>query len=519
MQEAADKVKMIFKANINFEAAKTYLESLTDSFGNKRLTNLQIMRTLALTNCCAKHMTKEDCKKTHLKTGSHWASSNFLQIFYNNYTKLLTLLEGNELISFEFREKKGKNGEIKKNIVRIATVNPKYIEDCEIDLPEKDYNHMIVFIKKTRKYGNTCSYNENISIDISREKFDELVSAHLMVKYSDKSPEQLQEDLETQWSVVTKINSCGRIDPHRTKDGRNHSRITQISHPVDDFIQIDNEETVEFDQHATYFTLIPEVLRARVSDKSPELDKELANLELLIENTPNIYKYISNSIFISMKEIKKEVNKFFCEPKAIRTFDSCLFSFFNKEFPEISRNLNVLRTKKGAYSEFQKIESKIFSGSARELLKLGIPAITKYDSLIVKMKDSEIAKKILNEKFKEHNVKNRTKTNKEIKITEKLKENKRPKIIKDNKVKENKDNYIAPSGRSQPQEAAGAGTSYCPYFLSSGTKWTIDRPTNITTLIDGRFRVSIKHKKYNSKMNETLEMFKERIFLLTNVKV
>ena len=526
MDEIKKHKLQVMKLNIDYVAAKTYLDGLVNSFGDKLLTNLQIMRTLAFTNCCAKPMTPSECKAQNLPNGSHWASSNFLQLYYKDYIKLLDLIEGNELISFGHKEYVNSHtGEATYSQVRVAVVNPKYIKECEIELNESDYKHMIINPRKTSKLGKLHSYNKNIKIDISKDLFEELVTKHLMMKHPEKTQEELQADLDSQWRVISKINSTGSIQPHMTIKGRCSSRITQISHPCNDFILIEGEETIELDQHATYLTLLPEVLNTRVSDKSDEFVKELSELRLLIKNTPNLYVHISNCIGVDMLEIKKEVNKFFCDPKASRTYKYKFFEFFNSYFPELSKSINYLRCKKGPYSDFNRLESFIFSGSAKELLNLGIPAITKYDSLIIRIKDLDIAKKILNERFIKARVSNKTKESKKIKDLKILKENKNLREfvgeIEFGDIDKATGAAGAPIGAEVAEEDA-----LPPDFQSSPTKpkssptkWTVARKSTVKQLKDGRYTISIKNKQYNSKKNETLEEFKIRIYNLTGLKV
>lgn len=405
-----DTTERILTTHIDYEAVKRHLESLSDSDGVSRLTDIQVMRTLALCNCVAKPMTAEEEKKRRLPSGSHWTKSGFLETFYKNYTKLLELLEGNEVIIFRYKEYI-KKGEIKVGIVRYATVNPIYIKECKVRLSETDYKHMNIHYRKLSKYGKAHSTNSDVSIDVDYDTFRSEVTEYLESRPDFSGYEDLENTLQTQWKAIERTNATGRINPIKPIKGRNSSRITVISHPMNKYIKLEGEDTTEFDQHATYLTLLPQILLVRVSVKIRPTDfmENIIRLKNLIKTEPNLYIYIANYLNVSVLSIKQEVNKFFCDPNAPRTYQYKFFEFFQQEFPALNESILMLRCKNGPYSDFNRIESSIFSGAAKDLLKIGIPAVTKYDSLIVKIKDSEKAKEILNERFNKAGVINRTK--------------------------------------------------------------------------------------------------------------
>lgn len=431
------------KTHLDYYRARDYFRSMADQDGVALFSDLQIGRILGICICVA----SPNDKKYKLPHGSKWVSSNFLSTHYKNYNELLTKLVGNDVISFYYKEKM-KKGVLKTEIVRIATLNPSYLleDPITVKIPNVEYQNVITHTKKLSKYGNIHSANEGIKVEVEYDDFVAQVTEHLLKKDPDKSQEQLQQDLKVQWRTICAINKSGRINPRKPRKGRCSSRITEISSPMDSYITIDGEDTVVMDQHATYLTLLPEVLKSRVSkeEQTEEFRLELEKMREVIRVNDNLYAHISEAIGIDINQIKVEVNRFFCDPKANRTYEYSFYKYFEQEFPLLNKGLLFLRCKKGPYSEFNKIESSIFSGAAKRLIKLGIKAITKYDSLIVKSKDESKAKEILDFYFQKANITNKTKIKENnyktsnSKIQENIENLKECKRIKENREEENR---------------------------------------------------------------------------------
>lgn len=507
----------------------TYIdyEAVSSEFDKFGLSNLQKMRLIGI--CHVISIKNEDNRVAY---GSKYTSADLLSSYYKDYSMILDRIEGNDVISFEYNHYKNAQGDERINPVRLATINPKYLIESgiTINLKDNDYRHLIAGQIKVSKYGNNHSSNEGISVDCTYDEFREVVPKYLRNKHPEKDDYQLELDLAIQWNTIRKINKTGKINPRKPKDGRCSSRITLLSSPLDKFIFIDGEQTCLFDQHATYLTLLPQVLESRVSKElqDEEFKAELAKFRNMILKESNIYEYISRTINVDMLIIKKEVNKFFCDPKAQRTYDYKFFEFFQQEFPNLNEKMLLLRTKRGPYSEFNRIESYIFSGASRELNKLGIKAITKYDALIVKYKDREKALEILEHRFSKANTTMKIKT--KIGKTEKTRQENIKNIkTQENREPENKNNTPEniestgaaehPLGR-EPEglRASGVGTLLLPdladFRLSVQTQDTPrqrNRSSKITIRKDGRFRTSIKNRQVNSRKNETLEEFETRI--------
>ena len=402
----------------------TYIdyEAVSSEFDKFGLSNLQKMRLIGI--CHAISIKNED---NRVEYGSKYTSADLLSSYYKDYPSLLDRIKDNDVISFGYNHYKNAKGDERTNPVRLATINPKYLIESgiTINLKNNDYRHLIEGQIKVSKYGNTHSSNDGISVNCTYDEFREVVPEYLRNKHPEKDDYQLELDLAIQWNTIRKINKTGKINPRKPKDGRCSSRITLLSSPLDKFIFIDGEQTCLFDQHATYLTLLPKVLESRVSKElqDEEFNAELAKFRNMILKESNIYEYISKTINVDMLVIKKEVNKFFCDPKAKRTYDYKFFEFFQQEFPNLNEKMLLLRNKRGPYSEFNRIESYIFSGASRELNNIGIKAITKYDALIVKYKDREKALEILEHRFSKANttMKIKTKIGKTLKTQENIK--------------------------------------------------------------------------------------------------
>lgn len=490
------------RSYIDYWKARLHLETLTNEHGEVLLTRIQVLRVIAMANNIARGSSPEDQKKYKLKKYQRWMSSDNLSYYYNDYSTLLKLIENNNIISFEFR-----------GLVRVATVNPEYIieDGYDLEIDDVDYKELTIFSSKMSKSGVRHSANSGISINVDRVTFESEVRQHWINKGKIKSEEQIIADLNCQWNRIESINRTGSINPKKTRRGRCSSWYTELSSPVNKYVLIDGEQTVDMDQHATYFTLMPVVLKNRtpIEEQTTEFFVELDKLKYMIKNEPNIYKYISTSMNVEVKDIKVETNKFFCEPNSSRTYTQHLFSFFDKEFPLLNRAMLVLRTKKGPYSDFNRIESSIFSGASRILNNKGIKSITKYDSIVVKLKDLDKAKEVLNECFIKAGVSNRLKETKGMV----------PEII------ENRDKKLEEGAGSRTErECQGTDDALPLLFDFSGTnsgtkpKKTVDRPTFIRQDSRGRFICKVKGTPFAQRSQESLEEFQNRVFDATGTR-
>lgn len=500
------------KTKLNWSEARAALETHYNMDG-ACLSPKQVLRVLAL---CIDITASSTLDKRHRKIteffrpSARWCSRKILEMYYFDYIKLLEIIEGNPVLSFVHEPTK-----TGFNPVRIGVISTNFLleDETSFEVTDKEYKELMIYHRNKSKHGIKVCSNDGISINATEEVLRGEILRHFIEKDEMngefRTPEQLELDLECQLKIVRKINLSGSLDPKRaSRESRASSRYTCLCSVVNKYVEIDGEQTVEMDQHATYFTLMPQVLinRTEESSKNDAFWVEIAKFKRIVAEEPNIYEYISSKTGVSVRDIKRETNAFFCDYSKWRTSKSLISSFFEVEFPYLNEFcIPNLRSKNGPYSEFNKLESSIFSESAKEIIKLGLKAITKYDSLVVKKKDLDVASTILDERFKRAGVSNRTKIKENIKTIE----------TETDRGEKREDRRRAAGENEERIDKEGIAQN----FESSHTKgWKVDRPTFVRLDSRGRWVCTVKRQPFAQNKQESLEEFQSRVFAITGTK-
>jgi hypothetical protein len=418
---------------------------------------------------------------------------------YKTLNSILETLEENQLLTID------------KNYFGIGSdsyiINHKYRGQCEIELNAKEIKILNSIHAKPFKRGNSATTDLSIFIDITYKQFELLM----------KSEGKDLETIEQQWEIIKEINETGSISPKLKRGGRLYSKFTNLSKVVHQFTRINSEAIIEIDQHATYFTLLPHALLTMFGFLSNEQMKCIKNLSKFIKDTYNIYEQISNETGIDIKDIKESTNSFICDTNTMMSSTKAeIQKWFKNRFPKCSDLINLTRKKKRLVYKLMRIEADIFVFVAKKLKKMGIPAITKHDSIIFNKADSKDVLKILEDRFITKNICQKLKTKNYI-------ENQTPSSFESLEiaVAQSKDKSLTDKDveTQKPHHAVNflkaskeRETIVCGFSLSVRTVTDKrKRATNITVRNDGIMRVNIKNKKIYSKKNETLSEFKKRV--------
>ena len=257
-------------------------------------------------------------------------------------------------------------------------LNPIYEGECRIRFSKEEIDLIDIKFKKQSKRGARATTKKSISIVISKED-----CTRVLKEYGLDSKE-----IERQWETILKINESGSINPKQYRDSRLYSRFTELSKPLNKFIKIDDIECLsEIDLHATYFLLLPNILKNySFTQKNQLLENEIQNLYNWIDSTNDVYLKLSGEInkTLSRNDIKLNVVSWLCSPdiSKLNSIQILLDNWFIKNFPECHKSLNSLRYNKIFSRRAMKLEQEIFVSLSKILNKSNIDSITKHDCII-----------------------------------------------------------------------------------------------------------------------------------------
>lgn len=280
-------------------------------------------------------------------------------------------------------------------------INPDYIGKCNIELNEKELKIYEIAFRKQSNRGIKCTTDKRISVEIDKSEFFQLYAQNkiLMKKKKHLAPDQM-------WEVICKINEKGTIDPHGRRESRIFSLITELSSFLHPYIKIDGENIVEFDQHATYWTLLPSFLEKNKSIIAHNeqilyfINQELDKFKLFMKNTNNIYESIAKLVNLPINIVKDTSMYFLCETiTELKGNGKIIQNWFKSEYPYLNRILDDYRSDSRVSYRLQTIEQSLFVNASRKCKIIGIDTVTKHDALLCLEKDIEKVEEILKQQF------------------------------------------------------------------------------------------------------------------------
>jgi len=278
------------------------------------------------------------------------------------------------------------------------TINYQYRGKCEIGFTKYQLKILDGIHKKPFSRGKKATTDLEIRINISQDDF--------VTEMGNDGKDS--ETIDEQWATIQKINLNGNINPWRKRDSRLYSDFTGLSKIVHKYLTIGNEKICEFDQHATYFSLLPSVLRNIFHVLTDNQNRCLRTLTDFIVASPNIYEQISKQTNLEIKKVKENTNSFICDPKIKMIGEKEIIqNWFRSMFPHCSELIDLTRKSKRLVNALMKTEADIFVFVANELKKNRVQAITKHDSIIFRKQDKEIVKQLLDNRFVNKNIPNK----------------------------------------------------------------------------------------------------------------
>lgn len=386
------------------------------------------------------------------------------------------------------------------------SINPLYWGDTKI-FASKDAYFVTIF-KRSRR-GKKSQTDRKISVEICYDDWSKEYD-----KFQLNRGNQIDEnDKKNQWTNIELINKTGKIYPKRKENGRLHSKITSLSSFVHAYVKIDGQQVCEIDQHATYTTILPVILKNNkiMLDYTyhVKFDEELCDFEMLIASCGNIYKIISEKTGLSIIDTKQAVNVFLCEKKKKIIGNAAKIKNWFDNWPILSRLLDNLRKHGRLSRELMKIESFIFVGAATAIKQEHkLDVMTKHDAILFLEQNKEIVMEEIKKRLKHSGVINKTK----MKIYSPY----RPKDALLRKDQGLNEEILIPTNENPiPESREGGDGLYKAGIFESlspqSEKKTRKRPTKIKLGDDGRYTASVKNKTKYSRKNETLEEFTKRI--------
>ena len=310
---------------------------------------------------------------------------------FSTLNELLTTLQSIGVIKIVNR---------KSNEASQYFLNTKYIGECSILLKKPEEKLFSELEQKRYDRGTRATTDKPISITISKQYFeDEMISIG-----------KSYETIDKQWKIIEDINSTGGVSAKGKRNARIYSKFTELSKIVHPFVRIENKQVCEYDQHATYFTLLPNAIKSIFTNLSIEQYQCISNLSSFIINSKNIYEEIYKETFIDIPTLKEYVNSLICDPsKTIINEKAQIRKWFNVKFPYCSDLIDMCRQNKRLISKLNKLEHNIFVVAAKTLKRKGIDVLTKHDAIFFMNKDQNIVKSELDKRFVKENVCNKLK--------------------------------------------------------------------------------------------------------------
>lgn len=498
-----------------YEAERALLEH----YKGMDVSRSRLVRVLALANAIAapKTLDSNNKPKDGLPNGTKHFGWTKLREIMNDTEILLELIKNNPVVNLHLSDEPNADGEVKFTYeARVFKVEDRFIKSTTIELNEEDDRIFTSAFRKQRRNGDKHYTSKKLYIDIPRDVFINEVSEHLLSKEPNMSEDELKKQLKYQWKNIQTINKTGKAEPRKSNGSRCSSLLTTLSKPVDPYILFDGERTISIDQHATYFTILPSLMMMKRSkNATSDYFEEIERLKSFIIDSPNIYKEIANSVNSDDKTIKLSMNKYLCDPNNNRAIElhTKIDSWFKKNFPLIRNRFRTVRLNGGMSYGLMEIESDIFAVS-RRLNEAGIDCITKFDEIRFLPKDLALVSTRLEESFKAHGVSYKGKVSKVLEIVPERK------TFRDNIESSNSRESRATTTEGGGGSAITSKNDTSPVqTLTSPVQKVLDRASHITILFDGRYRVSLKNRKINSRKNETLEQFRFRVYQETGTTV
>ena len=394
---------------------------------------------------------------------------------------------------------------------------------------------------KKRAAGYWINTRENIQIDFPRSTKNENVLLEYKkdrgANLSGDGLEEAQKNIQYQFSIIERINS-GEVLETRKSQGRAYSVFSELSKPISSRVY-DNQGNrfISCDQHATYFTILPKILKTLTSDSGRLA--EINSLRQFIIDSPKIY----GSILLAMKsmheceisegEIKNQAISWLCDQNKISKTRKLkgrdalvkqeMEKWFSIAFPECCKLVNENR--KGAFlsRRIAEEESKIFCGASKMLNRLGVPCLYKFDEILVIERDLDLALELLDFFFKKTGVPNRVKTDngrQGVKISierfeelqmlwESLWRLRKPQSVREY-LANNQDRLKEIMRESHRNEENEEGTEQ-PLQVEFQKSRTSQKISSIKPFRQSRFRCSYLGKDYYSTKSETEIIFRIRM--------
>lgn len=364
-----------------------FYKILPDKNGELKRNDRYYFLSLSLLNFIA---TKA---KNQTENGKYIGARILKEYSEDNYRTIL-----NELIRLEIVV------ELEKPTHRNAgkySLNELYVGNTRIRLTEDEAKLIDIKFRKQTKRGIRATTDSKILVEIDFETF-----------YQELKEYDIEEkSIKKQWETIQKINSTGTINPRQYRESRLYSYITELSKPITKYISINgNKELSEIDLHATYFLLLPTILKKHSFKlKDDKLESDIEHLNDWLKFSEDIYQQIAleiNKQSITRKEIKTNVVSWLCSPnnnkfnKIQKTIDKW---FFNN-FPECHNALNLLRNNKLYSRRAMSLEQSIFVSVSKQLKTISIDCITKHDCIIFQTKDSDVVTNHLLSALSKNNV-------------------------------------------------------------------------------------------------------------------
>lgn len=494
-----------------------------------------------------------------------YLSSSKLKNIYDKYTEILNKLSENNLITIV-------NSNTKKFYVNKNYVGFCKLSNEDASLYRKSwikYNEKLA----ARSYkSNTTNFNFDVEEEVLNNVLENALYEDLNFSKNHTLEETIKDQKRrvknlSQGKLKPRQNTNKRCYSEFTGIVKDLHKFLTINNQS--VVEIDSHATfltflptickkwinkLNYDiqkiQEKPEFDIDNLVLIEKINKKSNLLEGALEDikefesfLEQTFNNNQSIYEKIAENIEgYDTNNIKKSMNSYLMSQECNKT-DKRIDLFFMMNFPKIRNLLDDMRHTNYYWRKSEEIEVSIFSNTAKYLMENGINTLTKYDGIFVEKSKYLETLEILHNQFQMlqiHTLLNVV--DQETGMKSKLNEKNRMELINtfnQTNLKDLMENIIEDScGMSSTSSSLNlcTGTSSKPathsnilagtreeeehgldlrYFGSSGTKlsdpWEVSRSISITTLKDGRFRVSIKDKKYNSRKNETKYDFYKRL--------
>lgn len=243
------------------------------------------------------------------------------------------------------------------------------------------------------------------------------------VDISGKGMEKAIRNIQHQFEIIESVNR-GEPLATRKSNGRAYSSFSELSKPVTSKVfDMDGNRFISCDQHATYFTILPTVLKTLTNDASKL--EELDRLQCLMEETSNIYEHIQGAIqstqgaLISLRDIKQKAISWLCTQRPIQpprsgkssrlTHWQRIDQWFAGAYPESWKLVNAHRRNAFLSRRIAEVEAQVFGRTSRLLNQLGVPCLYKFDEILVLERDLAFALDVLDFFFMKTEVPNRIK--------------------------------------------------------------------------------------------------------------